>query len=783
MGGSAVRARKAARAQRRAEAKRAAAAEEIQPTAPPVRKLSPWLLGPLLVIAVVLAYQPAWTAGYIWDDDLYLTHNPLITAADGWSRIWFSFDAPSQYFPLTYSSFRLEHAVWDFNAAGYHWVNILLHATNALLLWRLLRSLGVPAAWFAAALFALHPVQVESVAWITERKNILMGLFFLSSLIAWVRFIDDGNRRPVLWFASSFLLYLLALSAKTTACTLPAALVLILWWKHKPLTIRRWLQIAPFVLAGIAGGLISILWERAHQGGRFDFIAIGSVERLLIGARAVWFYLSKLAWPADLIFSYPRWDISRADLLDYVWLIALAALLGAIVYARRRLGRGPEVAFVFFVATLSPLLGVVIVSTFQYSFVADHYQYLACIGPLALFAAGTAQLVRRPLAPYGAAVILCVLAFVTWRQTTMYRNEESLWLRTIAQNPGSWLARNSLAVYWLGQKRFDEAIEQTREIIELRPDDPLGHMNLGAALARKGDTAGAIVAYERARALRPNDPRIQRNLGQALLTERRVDDAITHLERALELRSGGRDPRGERPDLELELGNAYLQKGGTITAVAHYRKALELRPNFGAAHMNLGSALLQQGAFDEARQHFEKAKELDPALEQNADVYVNAGNAALQKRDVENAILNYRQALAIRPNFAEAHSNLGTAYLFQGNFAAAIREFETTLTLAPRSAPTLNNLARLLATAPEPSLRHPDRAVQLAQQAIELTDGRDPVSYRALALAQAEKGDFGAAEKAADQAITIATVNNPAFAEVVRKEKEAYARGQRPSGR
>ncbi|MDQ2918529.1 MAG: tetratricopeptide repeat protein [Verrucomicrobiota bacterium] len=767
--------RRPARAQKK---KRATKVSVAPAKLPNQRNFVWWLLGGILFAAVVFAYQNAWSAGYIWDDDMYVTNNPLLTAANGLRRIWFSFDAPSQYFPLTYTTFWIEHALWGFAPAGYHWDNILLHATNALLLWRLLRALNVRGAWFAAALFALHPVQVESVAWVTERKNVLMGFFFLTSLLAWVRFVDEKEKRSYWWLALTFVLYLLALSAKTTACTLPAALVLILWWQRKPLTIRRWLQIAPFLLAGVGGGIISVLWERIHQGGRPDFIPIPFIERILIGSRAIWFYLSKLVWPSELIFSYPRWDISRTHPADYFWLIALGVLIGVIVYARRRFGRGPEVAFTFFVLTLSPLLGVVIVVTFLYSFVADHYQYLACIGPLTLFAAA----VSRPawLARTSAVIVLAILGFLTWQQTKMYRNEETLWVRTIAQNPGSWMARNNLAGYWLGQKRFDEAIDQYREIIALRTNDSLGHMNLGAALARKGDAAAAIEEYEKARALEPDDPRLERNFGQAVLTLGRIDEAIAHFERAVELRKGRKDPNGQNPELQFELGNAFLQKGDSAEAISHYRNALELRPDYAIAHNNLGSALLKEGAVAEAKGHFEEANKLDPGSGQNAEIFCNLGNASLQKRDFETAIANYRQALAIRANYPEAHSNLGTALLLQGKFADAIAEFETTLKLAPQSTLTLNNLARLLATAPNESLRDGARAARLAQQAIELTGGRDPSSYRALAAARAQEGEFEEAEKAVEQAINLAGESNAAFTDVLRREKESYRGGRKP---
>jgi hypothetical protein len=220
--------------------------------------------------ATLLAYQPVWHAGFIWDDDVYVTGNKLLTAPDGLRRIWFSQESPSQYFPLTYTTFRFEHALWGMRPAGYHWVNLLLHAANALILWRLLRRLGLPGAWLAAGLFALHPVQVETVAWVTERKNVLSLCFYLLSLRAWVEFIHRtttatatpgspsiGNR-PWAFYGIALGLYPLALFSKTTACTLPAALLLVLWLKGEPITRRRLGQLLPFVAGGLGMGLLTV---------------------------------------------------------------------------------------------------------------------------------------------------------------------------------------------------------------------------------------------------------------------------------------------------------------------------------------------------------------------------------------------------------------------------------------------------------------------------------------------------------------------------------------------
>src|SRR6266550_2645164 len=216
----------------------------------------------LLAAVTILAYRPAWSGGFLWDDDAYITNNELLTAPDGFCRIWFSFDSPSQYFPLTYTSFRIERSLWGLNPTGYHWTNILLHVANALLVWRLLARLKVPGAWLAAMIFALHPVQVESVAWITERKNVLMVFFFLLTLLAWITFVDERTRRPWRFYVLALILYVLSLSAKTTACTLPAALLLILWLQKKPINRERILQIAPFFLLGLAMGLVTVWWER-----------------------------------------------------------------------------------------------------------------------------------------------------------------------------------------------------------------------------------------------------------------------------------------------------------------------------------------------------------------------------------------------------------------------------------------------------------------------------------------------------------------------------------------
>src|SRR2546427_5582632 len=264
-----------------------------------------------------------------------------------------------------------------------------------------------------------------------------MGFFFLLTLLAWVAFVDERTKRPWCFYVLALILYVLALSSKTTACTLPAALFLILWLQKKPINWRRIIQIVPFFLLGLGMGLVTVWWERYHQGTRGVLFALSPIGRVLIASRAVWFYLDKLIWPSNLTFIYPRWDIAPTHLLDYTWLLAGMVLCVPIYFLRRYVGRSVEVATLCFVATLSPVLGFIMLYTFRYTFVADHYQYLACIGPIALISAGLTTLSRsfknvQWLVFGGVVVILASLSLLSWRQSAMYRDMETLWRTTIA---------------------------------------------------------------------------------------------------------------------------------------------------------------------------------------------------------------------------------------------------------------------------------------------------------------------------------------------------------------
>jgi len=675
-----------------------------------------WLLGLLLVAAVVIAYQPAWHAGFIWDDDKYVTKNELLTAADGLKRIWFSLDSPSQYFPLVYTSFRFERAVWGLNPGPYHWINILVHAANVLLLWRLLYALRLPGCWLAAALFALHPVQVESVAWITERKNVFVCLFSLLSSLSWLRFTNPDSltrsrrreeaelvpRKVWLFYALSLFFFALALFSKTTACTLPFAFLLLEWWKRKPITWRRLVQVVPFVLMGLAMGLITIWWEQNHQGVKGKLAGIGFLDRILIASRAIWFYLGKLIWPENLSFNYPLWKINHSDPAAYIWLLLTAGVIGACIFARRLINRGIIVALLFYAITLAPLLGFFMLATFKYSFVADHYQYVASIGPFALVAVGITKVFasvekqNNLIKPIVFGLLLVVLGTLTSRQAQTYANLETLWRATIERNPQSFLAHNNLAVELLAKGQAAEAISHYRKAFEVQPDALTGQ-----------------------------------NLAYALLASGQVDDAIFYYQQALELQP-------DAPSIAYNLGNAFSARGRLEEAIAAYRKALELQPTGAAIANTLGNALLTKGNLDEA-------------------------------------IIYFRKAIELAPTLARAHNNLGNALIRKSQLAEAIAEYGKTIELQPTNTMTLNNLAWVLAAAPDDAVRNGQRAVALAQKAAQLSGGNSPEILATLSVAYAELGKFSDAIATAQRALELpAAKTNPALADSLESKIKLY---------
>jgi tetratricopeptide (TPR) repeat protein len=536
-----------------------------------------WRALPAIVIVAVTAtaYAPAIGAGFIWDDDSYVTDNPVLAAPDGLSRIWFHRGSTPQYYPLVFTTFRLEYRLWGLRTSGYHAVNILLHAVGAVLLWRILAFLRVPGAWAAALIFAVHPVQVESVAWVTELKNVLSGVFYLAALWAALKFYvgaEPGGRRWTL-YACSLLLFACALFSKTVTCSLPAAILLILWWRQGRVSWKEALTLAPFFILGMLLALNTVAMEsRLVAGGGGDDWNLSFLQRCLIAGRALWFYAGKLVWPVSLTFIYPRWQVDARAAWQYLFPVAALAVLAALWLLRRRLGRGPLAAALFFTLTLSPALGFINVFPMRYSFVADHFQYLACIG-LIVPAAATVAAWRRargiPTMLLCAAVV-AVCAALTWRQTAAYRDAETLWRDTIAKNPSAPIALDNL-----GDVLVDKSMQESSpaKVAELLSE--------------------AVNCFDRAIALKPDDYVAYNDRGRAYARMRQYDLAIRDYDKAIAL----------KPDLSQAYnnrGNVYLRMRRLDFAISDYNTALLLNPDFAEVHNNRAMAYFLMREYDKA---------------------------------------------------------------------------------------------------------------------------------------------------------------------------------------
>ena len=603
----------------------------------------------------LVAYAPAIRAGFVWDDDAYVTANRTLRTLDGLRRIWFEPGAVSQYYPLVFTGYWLEYRLWGLQPMGYHVVNVLLHALGAVLLWRVLLRLDVPGAWLAAALFALHPVHVESVAWVTERKNVLSGVFYLGTALAYLRFAADSlpqamgatrsTHRRWRWYGLALVLFVGALLSKTVTCSLPAALLLVLWWTRERITRRDVLPLVPLFITGAALALLTIRLEKVHVGATGADWDLSLLARCLIAGRALWFYAGKLAWPAALTFVYPRWDIDPQVWWQYLFPIAALAVVAALYGYRRQLGSGPLVAVLFFAGTLFPALGFIDVFPMRYSFVADHFQYHASIGLITLAAAAATVAVRRAgpavyrARALSAGGVLLLFAVLVWRQGAAYQDLRALWTDTLAKNPGAWMAHNNLGLLLSEEGRDAEAMAHYQEALRVKPDDAYAHNNIGNLLVGQGDREGAIHYFQEALRIDPTNAESHSN-----------------------------------------LGNIFASQGDFSQAMAHYGEAVRIKPKYADAHNNLANVLALQGRTDEAIHHYQQALAADPDY---AAAHHNLGVMLATQGGADDAIAEYRQALALQPDYADAHVSLAMALAALGRADEARSHLAEALRLRP----------------------------------------------------------------------------------------------------
>ncbi len=607
---------------------------------------------------VGLAYGPAWRAGFVWDDREILTANPCIVGPLGLRQIWTTHFADTC--PLTLSALWLGHAWWGLSPTPFHVANVLLHAACACLLWRVLRALRIPGAWLGAALWALHPVEVESVAYVAEMKNTLSGLFFLGAILYFLRWLQGGR-----WcYALSLLCAALAMAAKSSTVILPVILGLNVWWTEGRIRRRHVIALGPMFLMAAAASALT-LWTQhgiLAQTGDMQWVRPWPGRWVSAGG-AVWFYLGKLLWPHPLIAVYPRWRVDAGRWLEWLPLLGIVGVFALLWRWRGSAwGRAGVFAFACFLVALLPALGLLDGTDFHYSLVFDHFQYLASMGAVALAAAGATRLAGNAGWPRALGVIaLLALGTLTWQRSGVYRDEETFWTDTVTKNSACWS----------------------------------GHGNLGSVLLLKGQVDEARSQYEQALAANPDYAEAHNNLGIIFLRQGKTDDAIAQIERAVAINPQYAEARGN-------LGNAHLANGQVDEAIAQYERALAINPDFHALYFNLGNARFAKGQIDEAITAYERALALNP---DNAEAHSNLGNALLTKRQPAEAILHYERALALRPDYADAHNNLGLALVRTARFDEAVVQFQETLRLSPVYPNVQRNLltAQTLARRARPS--------------------------------------------------------------------------------
>jgi tetratricopeptide (TPR) repeat protein len=641
---------------------------------PPSRAVSaspapPWLerwIYPLIVGLALAVYWPVYRAGFIWDDPAHVTA-PALRSLHGLWRIWTDLHATQQYYPLLHSAFWIEHHLWGDAALGYHGLNVVLHAAVACSFVAVLRRLSVPGAALAGLLFALHPLAVETAAWVAEQKNTLSTLFYLGAFLVYLEF--DASRRARDYGLASAL-FVCALLSKSMTATLPAALLVVFWWKRGPLCARDWKPLLPWFALAAAMAVVTSTVERVLIGAQGKDFDLTVFERVLLAGKIIWFYLGKILCPVGLKFIYPRWSISAAEPTLYLYSGSLVVLL-AVLWRGRTKARAPLAAALLFMGSAFPALGFINVYPFVFSFVADHWAYLPSLPVIAFVAAGWQRLRERGASAFssrlwaaGATAVVALLAAMSARQTVMYRDLETFYRTIIVQNPASFMPYNNLAVELATAGRPAEAIPLFEKSLEFRPEAGTFD-SLGNALLAAGRPTEAIARFQQALVARPEFTAARVHLAAALEREGRRAEAIAEYQRVLQQNPGLAEAHNDLA--------ALLAAGGRLEeAVEHYRRAVDLRPDFAGAWSNLGNGLIQLGRAREAVPALESAVRLQPGESIPHGVL---GIALAETGDAAAALRQFQQAADLDPNSADAQANLGRGLLLLGRKQEAEAHF------------------------------------------------------------------------------------------------------------
>ncbi|WP_428937305.1 tetratricopeptide repeat protein [Fontivita pretiosa] len=669
----------------------------------------------LLMVLAAGVYIPALWGSFAWLDDRTVSDNLVLrTWGRGLTTIWVHPTVLPHYQPLAYTALLVEFKLFATRLpSGYLLVNLLLHAVNVLLLWTLLRRIAIPGALTAAAVFAVHPINVEAVAWISQQPLLLCGMFALSAMLVHLRFSgidptppDDGRlvprlpSRPAALYALSLALFVAAVMSHSAAVTLPVLVGLLIWWKRR-IRLSDWLGLAPMLAGAVIWTiLIAGVIDPRRAAAINSPIDTSALDRLLVAGTAVWVYLWHVLWPVGLSFAYAKW--TAAWWQASFGLAALATLAG-LWLARERVGRGPFASAAGFSLLILPALGVFRTDLDLYSDVADHLAYLASaavIAPLVAAAMQRPMATRAPvfawLRPAAACVMVLTLAGLTLWRVPDYRSTRSMWLAALRKNPNSAIAHNTLGLLDLQDGKISPAMEHFLRASQADPRDPRAYLNMAAAYEADGAYDKALMSYYQAMRLAPQDVEINFGLARVLAMQGSSAEAVREYQLVLQ-----RQPTHLRA--LNNLGLLHADRGEIQQSIACFQRAIQIDPGFWLSYINLAGVYYGQGQIEQAAQTLTRVVQMDP---NNFEAFLNAGAMCARLNDYEKAEILLRHAVRLRPGSTEAYQNLGLVLSARGNQSEALYCFDRAVELDPNNVVARANAQRLrqrLSASPSPS--------------------------------------------------------------------------------
>ena len=673
-----------------------------------------------LILLAYLAFHRVLNFGFIWDDDYHVTANPCVVGPWGFKEIWTTTNA--NFFPLVLSTFLGEFLLWGPNPCLFHLVNLLFHTISALMLWRVLSELKIPYAWLGALLWCVHPVQMESAAWVSEQKNTESAALYLFSVLLFLRSMDSHGRWRA-FYAGSLLCAGLALTAKTSTVVLPLVLLLCCWWRGEKLSGPLLLRMIPFLLLSAIAGVLTVLEQKYHVGATGHEYTLDCAQRIALIGITPWFYLGKLLWPASVLFIYPKWTASELIPLGWILLAMNALLLGVLWHLRRSTtwARPILFAWTYFLIALIPVAGLFDGYFFRYSYVSDHFQYLAAMGITAFVGAAIARIPRLHLSIALAVALIVLLVWMDWSKSDRFSDSRALWLDTVAGNPSCWMALINLGIISHHEGRIPQAESFFQSALQLHPKSLEALNDLGVIKLQGNDLHGAKELFEKALGIQPKESKTLCNLAEVARREGKVDEAVGYYEHAIQandlnadakcslatlLQSEGKSDQAESllrdacrksplaPHPHAILASLLASRGDLSGAIQEDEACLSLNPESNPTRGDLALLELRSGRLSEARENLRLILNDDP---HTTDAIMNLALLDLQQGRLAEALQGFRSLLEITPHDIDARNSSAEVLLRMGDVGGAEACYRQSLGIVREQPETLRNLAVMVA--------------------------------------------------------------------------------------